>query len=247
MAKFTVTAGWKDCAHLTPDAIEEMKAAYPEHELEARMNGTPSLGEGKIYSVPEADFVVDDFDIPAFWWRCYGLDVGWKRTSAIWAAHNRDEDVVYFYSEHYAGDAIPALHAEAIKARDRAAGFDSSPIPGVIDPAARGRSQIDGQRLIDLYTAAGLDLEPADNSVEAGIYAIRQRLVAGKLKVFKSLTNWLAEYRLYRRDEKGKVFKSFDHAQDSGRYCISSGLERARQPGPRRSPYARSGGRVFSG
>ena len=46
-----------------------MMAAYPEHELEARMKGTPTLGEGKIYSVPEESFVIEDFALPAFWWR----------------------------------------------------------------------------------------------------------------------------------------------------------------------------------
>lgn len=218
-----------------------MMAAYPEHELEARMKGIPTLGEGKIYSVPEDSFVVEDFEIPAFWWRSYGLDVGWRRTAAIWAAHDRESDIVYFYSEHYAGDAIPAVHAEAIKAR-------GAWIPGVIDPAARGRSQVDGEQLIELYRRAGLDIEPADNSVEAGIYATRQRLISGKLKVFKSCIHWLAEYRLYRRDEKGKVVKEKDHAMDAGRYEIMSGLERAKQPGPRRTPYGLLGhGRVFSG
>jgi hypothetical protein len=206
-------------------AIAEMSSAYPPHELEARMNGTPSLGAGKIFEIPEDDFVIPDIEIPAFWFRSYGLDVGIRRTAAIWCAEDRESGVAYFYSEHYAGDSIPVVHADAIKAR-------GAWICGVVDPAARGRSPNDGERLIELYRRAGLDIEPANNSVEAGIYEIRQRLLSGKLKVFKSLTNWLAEYRLYRRDEKGKVVKLKDHAQDAGRYCIMSGLERAKQPGP---------------
>jgi Terminase RNaseH-like domain len=218
--KYVVTAGWLDIPHLPAEAIASMEAEYPEHELEARRNGTPSLGAGKIYQVSEDDFVVDDFPIPDHWFRAYGLDVGIRRTAAIWAAHDRDADIVYLTSEHYAGDSIPALHAEAIKARGEW-------IPGVVDPAARGRSANDGERLVDLYRRAGLDLEYANNSVEAGIYAIRQRLIAGKLKVFRSLVNWLAEYRLYRRDENGKVVKEKDHAMDSSRYLIMSGLERA--------------------
>ncbi len=217
-----------------------MSSEYPEHELEARRNGTPSLGAGKVYQVAEADFVIADFDVPAFWFRSFGLDIGWKRTAAMWAAHDRESDIVYFYSEHYAGESIPAVHADAIKGR-------GAWIPGVIDPAARGRNQIDGERMIELYQRAGLDLEAADNSVEAGIYAIRQRLVSGKLKVFQSCVNWLAEYRLYRRDEKGKVVKDRDHCQDAGRYVIMSGLEgRAKQNGPKRSSLP-GGSRTFSG
>jgi hypothetical protein len=224
---------------LTEEAINTLKAAIPPHQLEARMNGTPTLGSGAIYPVDEASFVIADFEIPAFWPRAYGLDVGWNFTAAIWLAHDRDSDVVYFYSEHKASNAIPAVHAASIKARGLW-------IPGSIDPASCGSSQIDGARLIELYQAEGLDLEPADNSVESGIYATWQRLVAGQLKVFASCTNWLSEFRRYRRDEKGKVVKSNDHCLDAGRYALMSGLERAKTKPFERTPY-RSGGRVFSG
>ncbi len=55
-----------------------------------------------------------------------------------------------------------------------------------------------------------------------------QRMSTGRYKVFASCQNWLAEYRLYRRDEKGQVVKGFDHAMDDSRYFIMSGLERAK-------------------
>lgn len=203
------------------------------------MNGTPTLGAGKIYDVPEEVFLVDDFPIPAHWFCSYGLDVGWNRTAAIWVAEDRDADVAYFWSEHYAAEQTPAIHAEAIKARGEW-------IPGAIDPAARGRTQTDGQKLIELYEAAGLRITAANNTVEAGIFEVRQRLLGGRLKVFKSLTNWLAEYRLYRRDEKGKVVKIRDHAQDAGRYGIMTGLEIGKQGIPPR-PLRSGRGRVFTG
>lgn len=238
--KYTVTAGWDHAPHLSPEAIAEMSASFPPHELEARKNGTPTLGAGKIYDIAEESFVVDPFELPDHWYRSYGLDVGWNRTAAIWLAEDRDSDVVYFWSEHYGSEEVPAIHADAIKAR-------GVWIPGVIDPAARGRNQVDGQRLIEIYQGLGLDLEPADNSVEAGIQEIRQRLLAGRLKVFRSCANWLAEYKLYRRDEKGKVVKKKDHAQDAGRYGVMSGLERGKQAMPRRHLLGGRGGRVFTG
>jgi Terminase RNaseH-like domain len=215
-----VTAGWDDSPHLSDDIKSSLLASIPPHEREARRNGTPSLGSGAIYPVDPDSFVVADFVIPDHWARCYGLDVGWNATAAVWAAWDRESDVVHLYSEHKAGAAIPAIHAESIKARGEY-------IPGVIDPASAGSSQHDGARLIDLYRQCGLDVEFADNSVEAGIYATWQRLVAGKLKVFASLTNWLAEFKRYRRDEHGKVVKQFDHALDASRYALMSGLSRA--------------------
>ena len=87
----------------------------------------------------------------------------------------------------------PILHAQAIKGR-------GAWIPGVIDPAARGRSQIDGRQLIQIYRECGLHLEEADNTVEAGIYQVWQLMSSGKLKVFRSLGNWLSEFRIYQRD-----------------------------------------------
>ena len=80
------------------------------------------------------------------------------------------------------------------------------------------------------YRALGLNLQHADNSVEAGIYQIWTLLTAGQIKVFKSCRNWLDEYRIYRRDEKGKIVKTRDHLMDATRYLIMSGRSRMRTP-----------------
>jgi hypothetical protein len=104
-------------------------------------------------------------------------------------------------------------------------------IPGVIDPAARGRSQVDGTRLIEQYSELGLLLAPAENAVEAGLYAVWERLSDGRLFVFSSLQNWLSEFRIYRRDEKGKIVKQNDHLMDATRYLVMSGAQVAcREP-----------------
>jgi hypothetical protein len=79
-----------------------------------------------------------------------------------------------------------------------------------------------------LYLDLGLDLETAVNAVEAGILEVWQRLSTGRLKIFKSCQNTLAEFRLYRRDEKGRIVKVSDHLMDALRYLIMSGLIRAK-------------------
>ena len=229
MSKCTIQAGWDDCPHLTEEAKESLLATIPPYQRDARRKGIPTLGAGAIYPLAEEDYLIPDFVIPDHWRRAYGLDVGWNRTAAVFGALNDDTDILYVYSEHYAGEAIPAVHAEAIKAR-------GAWIPGVIDPAARGRSQIDGSQLVELYKSLGLDLDYADNSVSAGLYEVWQRFVAGKLKVFASCGNLRNELRLYRRDEKGKIVKKNDHAVDSLRYLVKSGLARAiAKPAPSES------------
>lgn len=219
--KFVVMASWDDVPHLSQAVKDKLWASIPPFQRDARSKGVPQLGSGAIYPVPESDIMVDDMQIPEHWPRCYALDVGWNRTAGLWGAINRDTDTLYIYSEHYRGEAEPAIHAQAIKARGEW-------IPGVIDPASRGRSQRDGQQIVQNYMDLGLDLDHAFNGVESGIYEVWQRMSSGRLKVFKSCQNWLYEFRLYRRDEKGRIVKSNDHAMDALRYLVMSGLDRAK-------------------
>ena len=215
MAKHVVMATWDDAPHLSEQAKADLWESYPPHMRDARSKGIPALGAGAIYPVPESEVVVDDFEIPVYWPKLYALDVGWNKTAALWAARDLQSGTVYLYSEHYQGSSEPPIHAFAINAR-------GDWIPGAIDPAARGRSQVDGRDLFGIYLDLGLNLYKADNTVESGIYDVWQALSAGKLKVFRSLNNWLGEFRIYRRDEKGKIVKSNDHLMDCMRYLWGS-------------------------
>lgn len=212
-----IMATWDDAPHLTDEMKRAMLDTYPAFQRDARSKGIPQLGAGAIYPVPESEFLVDPFEIPPHWPRAFAMDVGWNRTAVLWGAHDRDTQTLYLYSEHYRGQAEPSVHANSILSRGEW-------IPGVIDPAARGRGQKDGEQLLVLYRELGLELTEADNGVEAGIYAVFERLSAGKIKVFRTLQSFMAEYRLYRRDEKGKVVKVNDHLMDDLRYMVASGL-----------------------
>lgn len=231
-SRYLVQAGWDDVPHLTKEAKEELLRGTEPHLRDARTQGIPALGSGAIYQVPVEEVVVTNFQIPAYWPRCYALDVGWNVTACLWLAWDRDTDTVYAYAEHYREKAEPAIHAAAIKAR-------GDWIRGVIDPASRGRTQTDGTQLIEMYKALGLKVVPAENSVEHGINEVWQRLSSGRLKFFRSLSNLQAEYRLYRRNEKGKVVKEFDHLLDCLRYGIVSGLEVANVQVPKSVPVIR--------
>jgi len=82
--------------------------------------------------------------------------------------------------------------------------------------------------LLDLYRELGLDLDTANHAVDTGLYAVWVLLSAGRLKVMRSLQAWLREYRMYRRDETGKIVKQDDHLMDATRYLVMSGRDRAR-------------------
>ena len=53
---------------------------------------------------------------------------------------------------NYVGEAEPSVHAAAILERGKW-------ISGAIDPASRGRSQMDGRQLLQMYTELGLKLQ----------------------------------------------------------------------------------------
>jgi phage terminase large subunit-like protein len=213
-----IMATWDDAPHLTEAQKKSLWDACSPHQRAARSKGIPALGSGAIYPVPEEDFAVDPFEIPKYWPRCYGMDVGWNRTAATWLAGDPETGIWYQYAEHYRGEAEPSVHTAAIKGR-------GDWIPGTIDPASRGRAQKDGEQLLNSYTQLGLKLIKADNAVESGIFEVWTALSTGKLKIFKSCTNTLSEARIYRRDKKGAVVKQNDHAMDALRYAWMSGRD----------------------
>lgn len=237
MSRFLITADWENNApHLTPEARADLFSSIPPYQKDARTRGIPQLGAGIIYPIPEDDVIYDTIKIEPHWPRGYGMDVGWNRTAALFDAKNPDTGIVYRYAEYYRGEVEPEVHAAALRrlCALRADGRPSAPwIPGRIDPAARGRQQADGEKLLKMYRELiyGLEdpligqqmLKPANNAVETGIYAEWMALSQGRLKVWRGCKNWLAERRLYRRDEKGRIVKKFDHAMDAGRYRTASG------------------------
>jgi phage terminase large subunit-like protein len=209
--RWCITATWDDAPHLSEEEKARLFATLPPHQRDARARGIPALGSGAIYPVEESSLLVDPFEIPPHWPRAFGMDVGWNCTAALWGALDRETDVLYLYSEYWRGEGEPSVHAAAIRGR-------GAWIPGAIDPASRGRSQVDGRQLLQMYVDLGLDLQQADNAVEAGIYRVWTRMMTGRWKVFRPLNRWREEFRRYRRDEKGKVVKEADHLMDSGRY-----------------------------
>lgn len=216
--KAIVQAGWDDVPHLTPEAKKQLMASIPVHQRNARTKGVPELGAGSIYPIPREDFEVSDFEVPPHWRHGYGMDVGWRWTAAAFGAWNLDTDTLYIWSAYKRGQAEPAVHAGAIKARG------GTWMAGVIDPAAQQRSQDDGRRLLTLYREEGLNLHVADHAVESGIFQVYNRLSTGRMKVFKSCAEWFAEHALYRRAPNGHVVKENDHLMDGTRYLELSGL-----------------------
>jgi phage terminase large subunit-like protein len=211
---------WDDATHLSEPEKKRLLAGMSPHEMEARTKGVPWPGSGLVYPVPESMLLCDPFEIPKHWPRVFGLDFGWSNpTATLFAAHDRDNDVVYFYAEYAVSERTPQHHAnELLK-------FGVNWMPGVYDPAGRNSQQADGKTLVGLYQEAGLrNLSPANNSKEEGILKVLQRMQAGQIKIFNTLAKTRSEFRKYARDEDGIPNKKDDHLMDAMRYIVMSGL-----------------------
>ena len=169
-----------------------------------------------IYPMPDSAIVVQDFPIPDHWPRAYGLDVRWLTVAAIWGARS----------------AIGCIVSVQRILRGRRVGRPCGwhPFARRVDSRpdrrqANGRNQVDGSRLIQMYRGLGLALQTIDNPLESGVLNLWERMNSGRLKVFASLTRYLDQRRLYRRDDKDQIVKEHDNLQDATR-CLVSGIAR---------------------
>lgn len=220
--KFVAMVGWEDVPHLPEKMKQNLLAAIPQHMRDVKTKGIPYLGAGAIYPIPESEILINPFKIPDYWPRTYAFDPGWNKTAVLWAAYDEETDVIYLYDEYYRGQAEPEVHAGAIKARGEW-------LIGIADPhgSKTGRG-VSKESFLEVYERFGLNLVLAEpngpGSVEIGLTEVYSRLSTGRLKVFSNLQNWLYEYRIYRRDDKGRVIQANNHLMDDTRYIVTNFL-----------------------
>jgi len=181
-----------------------------------------------VYPVNEEKILIDPVFLPEEWPRIAGLDFGWEHpTAVVWAAWDREEDVVYIYDCYRQAKAPPAIHAQAIRSRP---GF----IPIVWPHDGHRKDSMGNPGLADQYRDLGVNMMPfhfenppaigerrGNNSVETGIMDLLQRMEDGKFKVFATLGDWLEEFRMYHRKE-GKIVPIRDDLMAATRYAIMS-------------------------
>lgn len=214
--RLIVNIPWEEVPHLSAKERETYLDRVPEHEREARTKGVPILGSGRIFGYAEDAISVEPFPIPDTWPRGYGMDVGWNYTAAAFCAWDQESDTLYVYHCYKGSHLPPPLHAHHIKA------IAKNWIPGRIDPAANTPSQKDGSTLFEAYRQEGLLIETSPNALEGGIRMLDARFATGRLKVFNTCSEFMAEYRQYHRKD-GRPVAENDHILDSLRYCVNYG------------------------
>jgi phage terminase large subunit-like protein len=223
--KVVINAGWDDVPHLSEEAKEHLLATTPPFQRLARSKGIPQLGAGAIYQFAEDDLKVQPFPIPRHFPRWFALDAGGGAgpTAISWFARDPVTDVKFIYDVYKRESPELAVHMAALDARGKW-------IPGVGDAAALVTDGKDAEQIVVKYQQAGYDIILADKSVEAGIQDVWEEMTAARFKVFAHCTAFFDEFRLYHRDEKGRIVKKNDHVMDTTRYGIRSGVKRGKTP-----------------
>jgi phage terminase large subunit-like protein len=222
-----VTMTIYDVDHYTDAQRATIIASYPAHEREARSNGTPTLGSGRIFPVAEDEIKCPAFAIPKHWPRIAGIDFGWDHPAAsAWIAWDRDADIVYVYDCFRVKETTPAQQAPTLNARGK-----WIPLAWPHDGLQHDKGS--GEALADQYRQVEVNMLPdrathapgpgqkegqGGNGVEAGVMDMLQRMQTGRWRVFDHLNDWFDEFRLYHRKD-GRIVKLRDDLMSASRYA----------------------------
>jgi phage terminase large subunit-like protein len=212
--------GIAEAEHYTPEQRQIIIDSYPLHEREARSNGTPILGSGRVFPVAEETIREDGIAIPDHWGRICWLDFGWDHpTAAAWLAYDRDADFIHLYDCYRSREQTPLIHAGAIKPR-------GSWIPVAWPHDGLQHDKGSGLQLAEQYRAQGLPMleekatsEDGTNGLEAGIMELLDRMQTGRFKAAAHLNDFWEEYRLYHRED-GLIVKVGDDVISAIRYGL---------------------------
>ena len=209
-----------DAEHYTAEQRAAIAASYPPHEREARTKGTPALGSGRIFPVTEESITVEALPIARHWVQIGGLDFGWDHpTAAVKLAWDRDADIVYVTATYRVREATPLIHAGALKPWGHW-------LPWAWPHDGLQHDKASGEQRAQAYRRHGLNLlvnhaafEDGTAGVEAGLFAMLERMQTGRFKVFRHLADWFEEFRLYHRED-GRVVKLRDDLISATRYGL---------------------------
>jgi hypothetical protein len=230
--RYVTTITWDDVPYEMLPRSERanlMKDMTPA-QIQAKCYGNPFAGDEQIFNFPEDDILYNPFEIPNFWPKVYGMDVGFNHpTAVIWAAIDPITGIVYVYREYIAVRAEPATHAHVIRKGESETSDGETWMNGVVDDHANARMQDGRKGLYHQYRELGLNLHLAKHvkDIHARNHFVFQYFATGKLKIASTCNKLRWQIRKYRFDDKGRPPEKDDDLVDALAYLITSGLRLA--------------------
>ena len=227
--KVYIVGGWDDVTHIDEEAKSLQISNMSHNEIEARTQGIPARGGGKVYPILEENIICNPFSIEKENYNfVVGMDFGWTNyTALVLLAICKTTKNVFLIGEYAEKQLIPKDHVENLKKNMIFKDYIDW-ITILHDPAGKAGSITDGKSVASMYSDLGLDMINANNSVDLGVEKVRAMFFNGSLKIFKTCHRTLAEMRSYfYKDGTGAIKKGNDHLLDALRYAVM-GLEYAR-------------------
>ena len=201
----------EDALHIPPEERAKIIAGYQAHEREARANGEPMLGSGRIFTVAEETIREAHIEqVPREWAKIWGIDIGIDHPFAaallLW---DKDADTIHVHHTVRMADGMPMNHAQAMRAIGAAV-----PVAWPQDAYQRDKGSL--EPVAKQYKAQGLAMlgdhaqwPDGSRSTEAGILEMQEREATGRLKYASHLSDALEERRFYHRKD-GQIVKIKD-------------------------------------
>ena len=212
-----------DAEHIPEEQRAAIIASYPEHQREARVNGTPMMGEGLVYEIAPGMISEPAIDmLPPHWTKLWSVDFGISEGhpfAAVLSAWDKDADTIHVIHTIKMKGGLPLNHAVPMKQIGAA-------VPVAWPHDGNNRDKGSGEVLSKLYKAQGLLTLPMHTTwpdggytVEPGILEIMDRMNTGRFKVAAHLSDWFEEQRFYHRKD-GLIVKSHDDILDATRIGV---------------------------
>jgi phage terminase large subunit-like protein len=214
--------------HISEIRREELASGYGEHELEARMEGTPQLGTGPIFPVELLPAIVKRFDpdndIPAYARWIVGIDFGFGHPfAAVLIAWAHDTGQVWAVDSFSMTRSSALYHVQRIHAMTR-----GLRVPVAWPHDGNQHDKGSGLPLAHQYKSFGANMLAGHavnhgtktNAVEPALDEIRNLMFGGKLTIAGHNTEMIEEMRNYHRDEDFKIVKQRDDLVSALRYAI---------------------------
>ncbi len=167
-------------------------------QVDALSGAFARLIGGGLFDKPEVELAMPAVRIQGIWPRVCAIEVTNSMFAAVWAAFDRTTQTMYVYDTYRAPKVSFAIHAEAMRKR-------GAWIPVLFDLESRRRSKEEGLRIGQHLGELGLDMFTITLDLDAGIVSVAEKISTSRLRVFETLPDWFAEYRTFKRDEKGEL------------------------------------------
>jgi phage terminase large subunit-like protein len=207
--------------HLKKDDIEKLLDGMSDSEKKARRHGVATIGSGKVFNFEESEYSIEPFEIPPYWRRLGGLDVGGTHpTGALMACIDDASGTIYVTNEYRQAGKTAVEHAAHLKHWG---------VKFAVDKSAFQRSQGTLISTASIYQDEGLELVNAGNNSNTwkpSVEEVRRLIGSGCLYIFTTCNMLLQELRTYRvkTTENGgeTVVKTNDDLVDPLRYiCMN--------------------------